>query len=189
MTPLEIISVIFTFICVVFTVKKNVLCWPFGIIGGLLYFVFLLQEHLYAAGIMQLLFAGQCFYGWLSWKKTLNCNKNFVIESFNGNEMFQAFIIFGLIFLLTAMIFLKFTDDKHPIADSFVCVMALQSNHYLSKRILQNWIGWILSDVVFIGIFVTDKLYLSAILYISFFCMATYGLITWNRDYNAQFKK
>ena len=49
---------------------------------------------------------------------------------------------------------------------------------------LQCWLLWIALDVVYVGMFVTAGLYLTAVLYLFFTALAVYGWLEWRLNLN-----
>ena len=50
-----------------------------------------------------------------------------------------------------------------------------------TRKRLENWYIWIVVDAVYILIYVSKDLYLSAILYAVFLALAIQGIIEWKR--------
>jgi len=51
----------------------------------------------------------------------------------------------------------------------------------MSKKIVQNWWFWIVSDVLVIGLYIYKHLYLSSVLYAFFLVMCIAGLLEWQK--------
>ena len=64
---IEILAVITTLACVWLTAKDNILCWPTGIAGSLLYLYIFYHARLYSDVLLQLYFLGTSIYGWYNW--------------------------------------------------------------------------------------------------------------------------
>lgn len=189
MNALEIIAVIFCFASVILTVRKSVFCWYSGMIGSGLYIWILYNQHLYAGSIMQIVFVFQCFLGIINWKRNTIENKTLVIESFDGDGLFKFFLLSCVLCVVVSFFLINFSDDKYPVIDGVASSLALVANYALSKRFLQNWFFWIISDFLFVFLFLIDHMYLSAGLYMGLAGIATYGYFTWLEDYKLQFKK
>jgi nicotinamide mononucleotide transporter len=51
----------------------------------------------------------------------------------------------------------------------------------MTKKKLENWLVWILVDVLYVGMFIFKGLYLTAGLYAVFLALAVRGYIDWRR--------
>lgn len=181
MSVLEIIAVIFSLGCVVLSIKKHILCWPIGIIGIVAYGILFAQERLFAEMTLQIIFLYQMIFGWIQWNK--NTKEFKIINIDNADFLFHIMASIGII-VLTIVVLSQFFNSSQPILDSTTAVISLLANYYLAKKIIQSWHLWIFVDVLFIGMFITQGLYLSSLLYIIFFIMAIFGLMSWKKSMN-----
>ena len=51
-----------------------------------------------------------------------------------------------------------------------------------TRKLLENWLLWIVVDVCYIGLFVYRELYPTAGLYAAFLVLATMGFVHWRRS-------
>ena len=58
----------------------------------------------------------------------------------------------------------------------------------VAKKILENWIYWIIIDIVSIQLYISRELYLTGLLFLIYSVIAIYGYITWAKrfSYNAK---
>lgn len=187
MTPLEIFATIFTLLCVWFTVKRNILCWPFGIIGVSAYFFVFYQSKLYADAGLQVIFLIQSIYGWYFWAygKTEDIEHVPIRRLTLKEQMITLLLTAALIFLI-GWLSATFTDTDVAYLDAMVASISLIANLLLARKIIDNWPLWMFVDVVYVGLFIYKELYLTAGLYVVFFFMATTGLIQWRKEWLAQ---
>ena len=52
----------------------------------------------------------------------------------------------------------------------------------MTRKILENWVVWAVVDVVYVGMFIFKRLYLTAGLYTVFFVLAVMGYVQWKRS-------
>jgi nicotinamide mononucleotide transporter len=176
----EIIAVLFSLICTWLAVKKHILNWPMGIIAVIAYMLLFYKEKLYADMVLQVIFMIQGFYGWYNWvhKKeeseiTVSC------LSFKKRILYVAIII-GLS-LTWAYLLINFTNASSPLVDSFVATTSLVANWLMAKKKIENWILWIIADIIYVALFWYKELYLSSFIYLVFLCLAYKGYKDWNR--------
>ena len=73
------------------------------------------------------------------------------------------------------------TDAALPYWDATTTVLSLIAQYLLARKVLENWVLWIVVDVLCIGIYGVKGLYPTAGLYAVFLVLATIGLITWSK--------
>jgi nicotinamide mononucleotide transporter len=52
----------------------------------------------------------------------------------------------------------------------------------LTRKILENWLLWIALDLVYVPMFLSQRLYATALLYGVFLVLATMGYLEWRRS-------
>ena len=69
-----------------------------------------------------------------------------------------------------------------PIADGFLTAGSLLGQVLLSRKKMENWLVWIVVDVLYIGLYAYKGLMLTAGLYAVFVVMAIVGWRTWSKS-------
>ncbi len=180
MSMIEIIAVVFSLGCTWLAVKKHILNWPLGIIAVAAYMILFYKERLYADMILQVFFMAQGFYGWYNWAYKKEENEITVsVLSFKGRMFYIALII--LFSCVWSYLLMNFTNASSPLVDSFVATTSLVANWLMAKKKIENWILWIIADVIYIALFWYKELYLSSFIYLVFLCLAFKGYKDWNR--------
>jgi nicotinamide mononucleotide transporter len=77
------------------------------------------------------------------------------------------------------------TDAALPWGDGFVFAASVVSQWLQARKLLENWIGWIIANTAGIGVFWVKGLYWFAALYFLFWLMAWGGLRAWRRSRRA----
>jgi nicotinamide mononucleotide transporter len=86
----------------------------------------------------------------------------------------------------TGNFFLKiFTNSDVPLADGFLTSLSILATFYTAKKIIQNWLIWIIADVLYTVLFFYKELYITALLYLILVVLAIYGLIQWKKQIQA----
>ena len=76
----------------------------------------------------------------------------------------------------------RLTDAALPWWDAFVFAASVASQWLQARKLIENWIGWIIANTVGIGVFWAKDLYWFAALYGLFWLMAWGGLRAWTRS-------
>jgi len=177
---IEFLAVIFSLVCVYYTVVKNILSWPIGLIGITLYGIIFFNARLFADFGLQFIFFFQGLYGWYNWVKNKDkLTKELKTTYLSKIDKLKYLFLILITYIVIASILSSYTNSSVPYVDSFVSTLSLYANWLLAKRKIDNWYLWIVADIIYIGLFWYKKLYMSSCLYLVFLIMATYGLINW----------
>jgi nicotinamide mononucleotide transporter len=79
-------------------------------------------------------------------------------------------------------VYLRSVNDAAPFLDALTTVMSLVAQFLMSRKILEHWYVWIAADVIFIGLFASRGLYLTAVLYLIFLLMCLQGQKEWRNS-------
>jgi nicotinamide mononucleotide transporter len=173
---IEIIAVIFSLISVILTTRKNLLCWPFGIIGILTYGYIFYQNRDWSNFSLQFFFVFQSVIGWMNWKNP----ENKKVSSLENFEKFKIIVASILIFTCLSIINNVFSGNLTQL-DALTTTLSIFGMFLLSKSKIESWFFWILADVIYIYFFFIQQLYLSSSLYFLFLILATYGYFNWKK--------
>jgi nicotinamide mononucleotide transporter len=184
MSPIEVLAVAATLASVWLSVRRNILTWPTGIIGVSAYFVVFLRARLYADMALQVLFFVQCGYGWWAWRRSEQRAEP-PIRTLSTRGRVTVFAGVGLLAWLAGTLLTRYTDASAPYWDATASALSITANQLLARRLLENWVLWIVADALYVGIFAWKDLRLSAALYALFLGMVIAGLRRWTREYRA----
>lgn len=195
---LELVASAFGAFSVYLYIRRNHWSWPVGLVQVLLFIGVFWDAKLYADMLLHVIYAVLQVYGWWVWLAvTPSTSSPATIDSrdgtpersdgtiriqtlsFGGHIVSVATTI--LMTLLYAWLLIQYTDASLPIPDSMVAALSLVAQYLLAKRYLDNWLYWIVVDVLAIGLFAYKELYLTAGLYGLFLIMACIGYVVWRR--------
>jgi len=179
-TWIEFFGVIFNLLGVWLTIKKSKFCFPVGIIGVALYVIYYFQIKLYADTLLQVFYIGLLAYGWIQWNKTGDEN-NFVVTTVTPQQWLLLFFICIGSTLLIGTVFHVFTDAALPYLDALLTSMSLIAQWLVARKKLENWIVWIVADVIYVGLFIYKESYPTAVLYFIFILLAIAGYYNWKK--------
>ena len=98
--------------------------------------------------------------------------------SFSTNMILISFLAFiSLSFFLQ-----KFTDASLPWLDSALTILSLVAQWMVAKKIITNWVIWIIVNSVYIPLYYYKGLPLTSILYFIFLILAIKGYYEWKKD-------
>jgi nicotinamide mononucleotide transporter len=180
-TPLEILAVLFILANVWLAVKENIWTWPTGIVGVLLYLVVNWRAHLYANALLQILYFALSVHGWYEWLHGGRDKTERRITAASLNIWVSA-IAAGVALTLPIWYFLlRSGSSSSPVMDAATTAYSIVGQVLLNLKIVENWIVWALVDVVYVVIYIEQKLYLTAALYALFIVLCLKGFFEWRR--------
>jgi nicotinamide mononucleotide transporter len=186
--PYEVVGTIFGLLSVWYCIKKNIWCWPTGLVNVVLFFVMFYQVKLYAELITYGVFFVLGIYGWWEWLYGGRDRTELPVTR-TPSSVSVALVVLALIWTpLQGYCLQRFTDASLPYWDSSITVLSLLAQWMMARKYVENWVLWIAVDVLGIGVYQAKELYVTAGLYAVFLVLATSGLIAWWRALEAERK-
>lgn len=178
---LEIIASILGVISVWLGIKQNIFCWPIGIVMVSLYTFVFYQVHLYSAMILQIIYVFLQIYGWYHWLKGNKSDHKLLVSRLSKLELNISLII-GIIATVILGYFMNRYTSAHLVYwDAATTVISLIAQWFMARKVLECWFGWMIVNVLAIGIYWVKELYLTTGLYFVFLIMAVLGFIEWKK--------
>lgn len=183
--PLELIEVLgFSTggICGWLIVRGDVLNWPIGLANFLFFAVLFFRAGLYADTGVQIIFFVISLYGWYEWLRGSPDGKPLPITRTPRREWVGLAIVAPLTFVLVVFVLGKI-HDASPFWDGITSILSLSAQFLLSRKRLEHWYLWISAHSIYVPLYLSRGLPLTALLYAMFWAMSVYGLIQWKKEY------
>lgn len=172
---IEAIAILFSLLSIWLTIKKNVLCWPIGIIGIIYYFIIFLKNKEYGNMSLQILFIIQSIIGWVKWNNDSNKKVTKI-----GNILYV--IIIPLFLSLIYFKINSYLNGNNILLDSITTGFSIVGISLLSMKKLEAWFCWIIADILYIPFFINSGHYMSSIIYTLFLILAILGYKNWKNE-------
>ena len=183
---IETIAVATGLLSVWYSKKINVLVFPIGIISVLLYVFIFIKNGLFANAVINFLYFVISVFGWWNWVKdngqqtTDNSRQSDSLSVTFLNKR-QRVLTLAIVFVLL-FISKIFTDDTPTFLDYFTGVLGLGGMLLTALKKVENWVLYLLCDIILIPLCIVNGLYLTVLQYIIYAIIAVMGYISWSEE-------
>lgn len=193
---LELVGTIFNLACVILIARRNIWTWPVGIVGVILFGILFYQINLYADALEQVYYLITGIAGWYMWAQLKNKDKKKV--AITTNTLRANLIWIGVIATISAATTWLLTNVHTwlpaffpapadlPALDATTTIMSFVAQFLMMRRRLENWVLWIIVDVIAIGLYWYKDVPFVALLYVIFLINAIYGFTSWRKAMRQQ---
>ncbi|MEY3499364.1 MAG: Nicotinamide riboside transporter PnuC [Bacteroidota bacterium] len=184
---LEITAVIFGLLSVWYAKKDNILVFPTGIINTSIYVYLLFKWSLLGDMMINGYYFIMSIYGWYLWTRKKEGAVVYPISKLSLREKYTAAIIFVVTIVFVVVVYLffdKFTTWSAYV-DTLVTGIFFVGMWLMAKRKIENWILWIIGDVISIPLYFFKGYTFTSIQYIVFTVIAFYGFLEWKKTLNS----
>ena len=184
--PIDWIAMFAGIIGVLLSIKERLSAWPCFILCYSAYIYISLRSGYYAFGAMNAVFVIIAVYGWCKWSGALNADKA-AHRSLRISRLPQTHWPFVFAFIVASTLVIgwllsQVASAKLPFLDAFAVSNALVAQWMLSRKHIENWVFWIVSDIIYVCLFFNDRLWPSVLLFSAFILLACKGWRDWRQS-------
>jgi nicotinamide mononucleotide transporter len=193
MPTLELIAVLASLLYVVLAAKGSIFCWLAAIVSTVLYTIIFYDVYLWMDSLLQLYYLLMALYGWLCWSKntafaSLN-DKDLRYSQWSIQHHIISITVLTILSLMLGWIMAEFTPTDFPYLDSATTLFAVFATYLLTQKVLENWLYFVVIDLVSIYLYIEKGLIPTAALFCCYVILAMYGYFEWRKQYKLQFRQ
>lgn len=192
-TWFEGVAVVLGIASVWYARRENILVYPTGIVSVLIFVYICFNARLYADAGINFFYFVVSVYGWYNWTRKDQSNEVLHISVNSRLQQFYGIAaVIGSYWLILGIIWLFNHDDTAymqswvPWLDSFTTAIFLVGMLLMARKKVENWVYWIIGDIVSIPMYFIKGLVFTSFQYLVFLVLAIFGLIEWRRRWKAQ---
>jgi nicotinamide mononucleotide transporter len=180
--PFEIAGVFTGVLGVWLTTRQNIWCWPVGIVSVASFIVVFFGARLYGAMGLQCVYVALLAYGWYAWMHG-GQGRGALRVSRLPRRLALGLLALGAAAAGIAGFWLRArTDEALPYLDGFTTSFSLVAQWMQARKYLENWALWVVVDVVYVAMSLSQGLTLTAGLYAAYIGLALLGFRDWRRS-------
>jgi len=172
---IESIAVLFSILYVILAVKENIWCWGAALISVSLYIYICFSAQLYPETGLQVFYFIMAIIGYYMWNKE---NKE-EIKEWSEIKHLLIILLGAILTFFMGFYFSTYTNSQMPIIDSFTTVFSIIATYMVIKKVLGNWLYWIVIDAVSVYLYFNRDLHLTSLLFIAYTIIAIFGYFSW----------
>lgn len=183
---LEAVAVVFGIVSVYLSTRENIWSWPTALVNVALFTVLFLRSGLYSDTGLQVVYFALSVYGWYEWLYGGAGHTAIAVSRTSARAWVILAIIAVVMWGALGAITSRLPGTALPYVDAATTTVSLIAQWMMTRKQLENWVLWIVVDVVYIAMFVFKGLYLTAVNYGVYLVLAVMGYVSWKRSLAAE---
>ena len=159
--------------------QKNAMWWV-GILSGAACAFEFATQHVWASMGLNIYYMGMSVLGLIKWKKaSTEVGEHAIhlnIMSHRARLISLALLVVGVSVFIPI---LKNTGDAAPVLDGTAVTLSVIATWWLTQSYLEQWMLWILADLLNTALCFTTGQYWMAAMYMAYNASAVYGYFHW----------
>lgn len=200
---IEWVAVATSLTYVILAAQKRILCWLFAFISSSLYVYLCFSTQLYLETVLQFFYVVMAIVGFVLWSRSAKeedlINGDILDEPNETSDKKRSGIVrwpveyhivnvllSTIAAILLGFLFSIYTNQANPYVDAATTVFSLAATFMVTKKVLENWIYWIIIDTVSVYLYFSRGLQLTAVLFVLFTVLAIVGYFSWKKSLTTQ---
>jgi len=183
---LEVIAVIFGFLSVWYSKQENILVYPTGIISTLIFVYLLWQWQLLGDMMINAYYFSMSIYGWYIWTRKVDATHFTPVTKMTRKEHIWSVLIFiaTLLFVFGVYEYFDKWNNWTAYIDAITTAVFFVGMWLMAKKKIENWIFWIIGDIISVPLYFYKGLTLTSFQYLLFTIIAIFGYFAWKKSLN-----
>jgi nicotinamide mononucleotide transporter len=167
-------------------VRRNLLCWLCAFISTAIYLVLFARASLYMQSLLQVFYLVMAIVGFIDWQRGRTQEAGVLIRTWTIQQHLFAAVGVVLATLLNGWVLATQTDSVAPYLDSFVTWGSVVTTWMVARRVLENWLYWIVVDALAAYLYFTQGLLVTTALFVVYLGIVVRGYWVWRREHRQQ---
>ena len=184
---LETVAVILAIAYLLLAIKENSLCWYCAFFSTAIYVWIFGDVSLYMESALNIYYMAMAVYGWYQWQRGGQDKTGLQISRWSLGNHFLAVVVILIATVTSGYLLAANTDARLPYLDSFTTWASVITTVMVARKIIENWLYWVVINMVSIFLYLDRELYQTAGLFVLYIVLAVVGYIIWIKKYREQY--
>ncbi len=171
---------------VILAINERIECWYAALGSTMIYTVLFWNVNLLMESGLQVYYIGMAVYGWFQWRRHSPGVDKLKIRMLAISTHVWIILGVAVMTLVSGYLLTKNTNAALPYLDSFTTWASVVTTYLVAKKVLENWLYWIVIDVVSIFLYVDRGMLFTAVLFVIYTGMAVIGYWKWRKSFSGQ---
>lgn len=164
--------------------RASIWLWLAGIVMPAIYIFVYYDTGFYADMGINIYYLVAAVYGWVVWmgrKQKDGERRELPITRMKAGLWLPIVGVSAVFFALIAWWLVDFTDSTVPYGDALTTALSITGLWMLARKYAEQWLVWLVVDVVCCGLYLYKGLYPTGVLYGLYAVIAVFGYFKWLR--------
>ena len=175
----EWIAVLLAIGYLLLAVRQNAWCWACAIASSAIFLVLFARGGLVMQSALQVFYIVMGAYGWWAWRRGSRQGSELPVSRWSRGR--HAVAIGSLLVLagVNGWIMARTQGGWVPYVDAFVAWVSVLATWMVARKVLENWLYWIVVDSVAAALYWSQGLHATAVLFVLYVVIAVRGYVAW----------
>jgi nicotinamide mononucleotide transporter len=183
---LETLAVALGISYLLLAMRENSLCWYCAFFSTAIYVYIFGDVSLYMESALNVYYMGMAVYGWLQWQKGGANHSGVEIVRWTAKHHIVCILVILIASVISGYLLSVNTDARLPYLDSFTTWASVLTTVMVARKVLENWLYWIVINSVSIYLYIDRDLDQTAAMFTLYLVLSVLGYVVWKKNYVLQ---
>lgn len=185
-SPVEALAALLGLAYLLLAVRRNLWCWLCAFVSTSIYLVLFAQAKLYMQSALQVFYLVMAIYGYIEWRRGRSEAGEVMIRSWPLRMHVLAGAGIAVATAVNGWTLASSTDAVAPYLDSFVTWGSVVTTWMVARRLIENWLYWVVIDSLAAYLYFTQNLLATTLLFVLYVGIVIRGYVRWRREQRVQ---
>ena len=180
----ELLAVLLALAYLLLALRENSLCWYCALASTAIYTVLFWEVSLLMESALNVYYMAMAVYGWYHWHRGAQTDEQgqpLAISSWAARRHIQAWGSIVLLSVVSGYLLAGNTSAALPYLDSFTTWGSVLTTWMVARKILENWLYWVVIDGASIFLYLDRGLDLTSLLFMAYVIIVVFGYFSWRK--------
>lgn len=177
----EAAAVLLALVYLVLAVRRSLWCWLCAFISSAIYVVLMFDAGLVMETCLNVFYVVMAVYGYIEWKRGTR-DKGMLMTSWGWPQHLLALAVVACATVINALYLQHHVQTaRSPWLDSLITWGSVVTTFMVARRVIDNWLYWIVIDSIAACLYYSRGLVATAGLFVLYVIMVIHGYWVWRR--------
>ena len=177
--PAEWVAVLLAFGYLLLAVRQNAWCWACAIASSAIFLVLFARGGLVMQAALQVFYIAMGVYGWWAWRGGSAQGAALPVSRWRAGRHAVAIAALLAASAVNGWIVARAQGGWVPYVDAFVAWVSVLATWMVARKVLENWLYWIVVDSVAAALYWSQGFHATAVLFVAYVVIAVRGYFAW----------
>ncbi|MFO1393615.1 MAG: nicotinamide riboside transporter PnuC [Steroidobacteraceae bacterium] len=178
----EWIAVVLALAYVVLATRQNRWCWPAAGVSCAIYLVLFARAGLPMQVALQAYYVVMAFYGWHAWRASHHQDQELPVTVRPLRWHVGVLAVVTVLTVVNGRLTSGEEPSLVPYVDSAVAWGSVVATWLMTRKVMENWLYWIVFDLLAAGLYFSQGFYATTVLFLIYVVLAVRGYFEWRAD-------
>jgi nicotinamide mononucleotide transporter len=178
-SPWEATGAILGLAYLLLAVRRDLWCWLCAFVSTSIYLWLTARAALYMQAVLNVFYLVMAVYGYWQWRTGRNAEGEVQIAHWSGATHVVAIGAVLVVSAVNGWLLESLTDAANPYLDSFVTWGSVLTTFMVARRVIENWLYWIVVDSAAAWLYFDQQLFATALLFAVYVGIVIRGYFVW----------